>query len=236
MEFPGQGLDLNCCCDLHCSFYGNTGSFNAVCWPGDWTCILELQRCHWSRCTTAGTPKVFSFLSFFLFFFFLEQLLAFYAFVDVIRWLFCLNLLMLNHLPLFTVAGFDLITFSLGLLCVCFHEWHWLMVFFLVLALPSFDMREMLACSVIWRNHLPFPAIWNGFWYIGVICSLNIWYSLTVWSSMLGAFLVGLWLQFQSLPWIWVYSDLLLSPGIKFCNLYLPRTICTLSRVSDSLA
>ena len=29
---------------------------NLLCWAKDWTCIPELQRCHWFHCATAGTP------------------------------------------------------------------------------------------------------------------------------------------------------------------------------------
>ena len=38
--------------------YGNMGSFNPLCSAGDWTCILVLQRGHWSYCTNLETPMV----------------------------------------------------------------------------------------------------------------------------------------------------------------------------------
>ena len=45
-------------CNLCCS-YGNAGSFNTLCQARNWTCILELQRCHW--------PFALNSISFFLF-------------------------------------------------------------------------------------------------------------------------------------------------------------------------
>ena len=48
---PGQGSDLSLI--LAC---GSAGSFNPLCQAGDWTCLLVLQRCCWSRCTTARSP------------------------------------------------------------------------------------------------------------------------------------------------------------------------------------
>ena len=49
---------------LQCS---NPGSFNPLDWAGDQTCIVTPQRCHRSRCATAGTLiNPFSFF-FFLF-------------------------------------------------------------------------------------------------------------------------------------------------------------------------
>ena len=33
--------------------------FNLLYWTGDHTCVLVLQRCHQSHCTTAGTPTYF---------------------------------------------------------------------------------------------------------------------------------------------------------------------------------
>ena len=39
---------------------GNTRSFNTLCQTGDWTCILELQRCHPNCHATAGTPHYIS--------------------------------------------------------------------------------------------------------------------------------------------------------------------------------
>ena len=44
MEFPGQGSDPSCSCDLHHS-YGNARSFNPLCQSRDQTCVLVLQRC-----------------------------------------------------------------------------------------------------------------------------------------------------------------------------------------------
>ena len=54
MEFPGQGSDLSCSCDLRCSCC-NAGSFNPLCQARDRTCILALQRHHQYHCTTLGT-------------------------------------------------------------------------------------------------------------------------------------------------------------------------------------
>ena len=55
IKFPGQGSNTSYSCDLHRSC-SNARSFNPLCWAGDWTCILVLQRCRWSHCVTAGTP------------------------------------------------------------------------------------------------------------------------------------------------------------------------------------
>ena len=55
IEFLRQVLDLSPSCNLHCSG-SSAGSFKPLCQAGDWTCVQELQRHHWSRCTTAGTP------------------------------------------------------------------------------------------------------------------------------------------------------------------------------------
>ena len=55
MEFSGQELHMSRCCDLHC---GNARSFNPLCWAGDQTCVLVLERCHPFNCTTVGTPVV----------------------------------------------------------------------------------------------------------------------------------------------------------------------------------
>ena len=55
MEFSGQGSDPSCSGDLlhSCS---NARSLNTLCQAEDRTCVLVLQRCGQSRCTTAGTP------------------------------------------------------------------------------------------------------------------------------------------------------------------------------------
>ena len=55
MEFPGQGSDPSCSCDLRCS---NARCFNPLCWAaGGQTCILVLQR-HCRSCSaTEGTPR-----------------------------------------------------------------------------------------------------------------------------------------------------------------------------------
>ena len=59
MEFLGQGSDLSHSFDLHCSCgCGNTRSFNPLCHARDQTCVLVLERCYHSHCTTAGTPAV----------------------------------------------------------------------------------------------------------------------------------------------------------------------------------
>ena len=46
--------DLCCLCRLRDSC-SNTVSFNPLCWAGDGTCLLVLQRCHGSPCVTVGT-------------------------------------------------------------------------------------------------------------------------------------------------------------------------------------
>ena len=43
MEFPGQGSDPSYSCNLRHSC-GHAGSFNPLCWAGDRTCVLVLQR------------------------------------------------------------------------------------------------------------------------------------------------------------------------------------------------
>ena len=72
MEFPGQGSDLSCSCNLLHSC-GNTRSFKPLCWAEGITSVLVLQKCCRSRYTTAGTPRnlllihetiIFPFLSF----------------------------------------------------------------------------------------------------------------------------------------------------------------------------
>ena len=55
MDFTNQGSDPSCSCDLCCSC-GSARSSNSQCWAGHPTCILALQRCSWSHCTTAETP------------------------------------------------------------------------------------------------------------------------------------------------------------------------------------
>ena len=44
-EFPSQELYRSHSCDLGHSC-GNASSFNLLCWAGDGTCVLVLQRCH----------------------------------------------------------------------------------------------------------------------------------------------------------------------------------------------
>ena len=44
-----------------CCHHGNCWILNPLCQDGDGTCILVLQRCHQSCCTTAGTPRFFFF-------------------------------------------------------------------------------------------------------------------------------------------------------------------------------
>lgn len=44
-EFLGQGSYPNLSCDLHCSF-GNGESYNPLCWAGNRTYVLALQRRH----------------------------------------------------------------------------------------------------------------------------------------------------------------------------------------------
>ena len=55
MAFPGQGSDENHSSSL-CHSSGNAGSLNPLCWAGDRTCILALQRNSQSCCVTVGTP------------------------------------------------------------------------------------------------------------------------------------------------------------------------------------
>ena len=56
MEFQSQGSDRSHCCNL-CSSCSSAGSFNPLCQAKDRTCLSALQRCCWSHCATAGTPK-----------------------------------------------------------------------------------------------------------------------------------------------------------------------------------
>lgn len=56
----GQGSDPRHSNDLHQSC-SNAGSFNALCWEGDQTCVLALLRHRQSGCATVGTPKPRSF-------------------------------------------------------------------------------------------------------------------------------------------------------------------------------
>ena len=52
-EFLGQGWNLSHSCDLYHSC-SNAGSFYPLCQALDQTCVLALQRCCQSHCTTAG--------------------------------------------------------------------------------------------------------------------------------------------------------------------------------------
>lgn len=55
MELLGQGSNpSHTCWDLAS---GNAGSLTHPYAGWDWTCILVLQTCRWSCCTTEGTPK-----------------------------------------------------------------------------------------------------------------------------------------------------------------------------------
>ena len=56
MEFLDQWLNLSFIGYLNCSC-SHAGTFNPLCWPCDQTCILVLQRHHWSCCATAGTRR-----------------------------------------------------------------------------------------------------------------------------------------------------------------------------------
>ena len=56
MEFPGQGSDLRCSCNLSRSC-GITSSLTHSAGPGNRTWVPALPRHHQSRCTTAGTPQ-----------------------------------------------------------------------------------------------------------------------------------------------------------------------------------
>ena len=51
MEFPGQGSNPSHNCNLRCS------CGNPLCWAGDWTWVLALQRHHRSHWATVGTPS-----------------------------------------------------------------------------------------------------------------------------------------------------------------------------------
>ena len=51
----GQGSNPSCSCYLKCSC-GNARSFNLLCQARDQTCMLALQRCHPSHCTTVRIP------------------------------------------------------------------------------------------------------------------------------------------------------------------------------------
>ena len=62
MEFRGQRSDPICSYEL-CLSCGNTRSFNPLCWAGDQTCLLMLQRCYWSHCATMGTPLIILLIS-----------------------------------------------------------------------------------------------------------------------------------------------------------------------------
>ena len=53
---PGQGCDLRHSCNLRHSC-GNTRSFNPLCWAGDQTHVLMLQRCQQSHCATVETSN-----------------------------------------------------------------------------------------------------------------------------------------------------------------------------------
>lgn len=52
----GSGIRSELHLQLHCSC-SNTGSFNSLCRARDQTCVLALQRCCTSHCTTVGTPN-----------------------------------------------------------------------------------------------------------------------------------------------------------------------------------
>ena len=52
MEFPGRRSDLS-----HSWSNSRSLTYQAM----DRTCIPALQRCHWSHCTTAGTPGTYAF-------------------------------------------------------------------------------------------------------------------------------------------------------------------------------
>ena len=58
MEFHREKSDPSCSCNLCCN---NAGSYNPMCWVGDWTCVVAQQRCCWSHCSTEGTPLLFVF-------------------------------------------------------------------------------------------------------------------------------------------------------------------------------
>ena len=64
IKFPGQGSDPSCSCNLFCNC-GNIRSFNPLCWAGDGTCILLLQRHCPSCCATTGIPWICFCCSFF---------------------------------------------------------------------------------------------------------------------------------------------------------------------------
>ena len=65
MEFPGQRSDPSLSCDLSHS-YGNTGSFNPLCWTGDQTYVLVLGD---AADPVVPHQELHRSLSFFFFFF-----------------------------------------------------------------------------------------------------------------------------------------------------------------------
>ena len=76
-KFLGQELNRNCICRLCCSC-GNAGSFNPLCWAGDWTHLsaatLAATVRFFTHCTTVGTPvSGFSILFHWFIFLFLCQ-------------------------------------------------------------------------------------------------------------------------------------------------------------------
>lgn len=60
-KFPRHGSGPSRSCDLHCS-WSNAGSFNPPFQARDWTCILVLQRCCQSCCTTGGSLSTSTFI------------------------------------------------------------------------------------------------------------------------------------------------------------------------------
>ena len=63
VEFWGRGPHLSHSCDL-CHSCSNAGSFNPLCWAGEPTCALVLQKCCGSFCPTAGPPNCMVSLNF----------------------------------------------------------------------------------------------------------------------------------------------------------------------------
>ena len=57
--WPPQGIRSSWARDqiCRCNLCGNAWFFNLLGWARNWTCVLVLQRCHLSWCSTAGTPE-----------------------------------------------------------------------------------------------------------------------------------------------------------------------------------
>lgn len=56
IEFPGEGSNSSHSATYDHHSCGNTQSPKPLWWAGYQTCVLELQKCHRSRCAVSGTP------------------------------------------------------------------------------------------------------------------------------------------------------------------------------------